>query len=387
MGVEIVGEDLPGGKRLPALDGLRGVAILLILLFHGAAGFPPLTVLDRVVHAVGGSLWFGVDLFFVLSGFLITGILCDTRDSPRYFRNFYLRRALRIFPLYYTVLTLLVILAIFSPLRHDPEAKVFLAAQGWYWSYLLNLFISRYGWVHVVWGTGHLWSLAVEEQFYLIWPAVVRWVDRSKLVGIAAGAVVAAPILRAVCLGYVPHVEALYMLTPMRFDSLGIGALIALRTRRPGGLDVVVRWMKPAASAGALALITIAIVRRGDEYILAAFSPPMQTVGYTAIAVLGGACLVAALRSPIVSGLLSHPLLRMMGKYSYAMYVVHYPLIWAIEAILRPHSLPPLFGSNVAYVLLRAALVVVLSLSVARVSFRFLEGPILELKELLAPRN
>jgi peptidoglycan/LPS O-acetylase OafA/YrhL len=167
-------------ERDPRLDGVRGIAILLVLVYHltlygGMAPNGPF--LDRLWRTWTLPLGLGVDLFFVLSGFLITGILLDTKDGPDYFRNFYARRFLRIFPLYYATLaaTFLLIPAV----RLDAV---------WYWTYLINYRFADVGWPRVAY-LGHFWTLAVEEQFYLVWPALVFFVPRRVLPWLCVAAV------------------------------------------------------------------------------------------------------------------------------------------------------------------------------------------------------
>jgi peptidoglycan/LPS O-acetylase OafA/YrhL len=160
-------------ERVPVLDGLRGLAILLVMLHHFFQNYVPEPVwIDRLVFGLMGCGWFGVDLFFVLSGFLITGILYDAKGADRYFLNFYARRTLRIFPLYYAVLVLLFVLL---PRVPHPLAADYVSDsapdQLWFWLYLTNFRIAlNGGWYsHLV--PSVFWSLAIEEQFYVLYPS------------------------------------------------------------------------------------------------------------------------------------------------------------------------------------------------------------------------
>jgi len=161
---------------VPALDGLRGIAIILVMLHHFTY-YRPTSGIDEQIVSVLIFFWTGVDLFFVLSGFLITGILLDTRGNERYFTSFYARRILRIFPLYYLILFLALVVLPKFPAVHTvligQDASVDLPPQWPYWLYLTNFSIADRGWVHG-W-VDVAWSLAIEEQFYLIWPLVVWW--------------------------------------------------------------------------------------------------------------------------------------------------------------------------------------------------------------------
>jgi peptidoglycan/LPS O-acetylase OafA/YrhL len=175
--------------HLPELDGLRGLAILLVLFFHFAADLPRNVIFLGPVYFG----WSGVGLFFVLSGFLITRILLRTRRAEGYFRSFYVRRALRIFPLYSGVLAfctlLFVLFPVLRPMFPGDRDRIF------HWLYLGN-------WTPLLAGEdqrrmGTFWSLAIEEQFYWIWPFIVWKVRPSRLPFVAGGAIATAIALRA----------------------------------------------------------------------------------------------------------------------------------------------------------------------------------------------
>src|SRR3954464_13470573 len=176
-------------KNIPALDGLRGLAIILVLLFHftpEGGGSTPIGHMMRWVSQLG---WCGVDLFFVLSGFLITGILFDARGSANYFKNFYMRRVLRIFPLYYGVLIVVfLVVPIFKTMT--AQDLQLMQNQHWLWLYAANIppaisneWTLMNQWVRL----SHFWSLAIEEHFYLLWPAVVYFFSRKTVMKICGG--------------------------------------------------------------------------------------------------------------------------------------------------------------------------------------------------------
>jgi len=209
--------------RIPALDGLRGIAILLVLLWH--AGFnDPFPGFWSSVFAFGRLTWSGVDLFFVLSGFLIGGILLDARDSTRYFRTFYVRRAFRILPLYGVITGLYIFRRLLSP-------SVIVIPLISYPTFTQNFWMAYFA----TWGGAGMaatWSLAVEEQFYLTIPLLVRKLTNARLVWVLAFVVVGAPILRTLTLINFEHGRfADYVLMPCRADALCLGVLAAVLVR------------------------------------------------------------------------------------------------------------------------------------------------------------
>ncbi len=183
--------------HIPVLDGIRGVAILLVMAYHFL--HPGGHILAIVPEAIARAGWVGVDLFFVLSGFLITGILLKTKADPHYLRNFYMRRTLRIFPLYYAFLTCLFVVGASITSLNTPGFKEVAKHQLWLWTYTANIgqywtgkLLFASGWVEA----NHLWSLAVEEQFYLVWPAIVLLFSRHALMRLCIFIIASAFIFR-----------------------------------------------------------------------------------------------------------------------------------------------------------------------------------------------
>ncbi|MGI9543940.1 MAG: acyltransferase family protein [Cyclobacteriaceae bacterium] len=294
--------------HLPALDGLRGLAITLVLLHHsfGFLGSP----LGPFVH-VG---WIGVDLFFVLSGFLITGILVDSKEKPNYYRNFIGRRTLRIFPLYYLSLTLFFI---FVP--QENYGNYFVNNQIYFWTYTQNLLFAFTDWPsHKI--LNHFWSLAIEEQFYLFWPLIIWLFSTKNLVRTSIIGIVISLVIRNLW----TEVPFGYTFTLARIDTLLIGALIAIMIRSN---KQILERMAPLA--GALALVTLISII-GISESTAMDKPLMIRFGYTAAAVMFGALLIFSFDTnrlgKFVKNCLDVQVLRFLGKYSYGIYVYHWIL-------------------------------------------------------------
>lgn len=307
------------GRHIVALDGIRGTAILLVIIHHMAQsleyefGFSP-----RLLRATVFG-WTGVELFFVLSGFLITGILYDSKGSDNFFKNFYMRRVLRIFPLYYGALLFVLLLR-----AAWPEAGVYGTANpAWMWVYLTNFVLAwkgggAFGFVD------HFWSLAIEEHFYFVWPLAVFLLSGRRLLQLAVGLFVVSFVLRvALVLGGMSP-DAIYILTPLRLDGLCMGAFLAIMVRRPEGLQRLGGLAWPVASVSGLLILAIVLIRHTTYHA----DPVMQTVGYSLLAVFFGAVLILSLTSPL-QHLFNSGFLRWFGKYSYGMYVWH-PVVFIL---------------------------------------------------------
>jgi peptidoglycan/LPS O-acetylase OafA/YrhL len=295
--------------------------------------------------------YLGVDLFFVLSGFLITGILYDAKQQARYFRNFYARRALRIFPLYYGFLFItLIALPAIGGTRWDlfPEAQ---ANQAWLWLYGANFLMG----IRDQWCLGsfeHFWSLAIEEHFYLVWPLVIflgsrRWAMVASLVALCVSIVGRMVWLRLGGGGV-----AVELFTFFRLDGLALGSLVALWARGPRGFEPLVRW--GFFSAVIFGLLLVAITP-GERRLLG--------LRWTIVAGFFAGVLVLAIASRPSSWwgrFWRTPLLRFFGKYSYAMYVIQLPLIVIVAPLLTADELCTEFGSvlwgRLAYIGIMTAL-------------------------------
>jgi len=361
----------------PALDGIRGIAIILVLLHHFTI-FDPVTPMEARSAFVAILGWSGVDLFFVLSGFLITGILIDARGSDRYFRSFYARRTLRIFPLYYLVVFLSMLVLPLFPRWHTLLAGPERFEQWAYWTYLVNFAVAvrdqfRHGILDVA------WSLAIEEQFYLVWAAVVWLIPPRWLGALCAAIVIAVPAARAIAIADAANPIDVYVLPHYRADTLALGGLLAWLVRR-GWLDAlagVAPWTLVAALAGAVACAV------ADQTAFW-WGPHTQRLGYSLFAFTGAALIVAAVTRPEASRFpraLSAGWLRAFGKYSYCMYLIHLPVSRTVqEFVIAGDEFPLVFGSllpaQVGYYVLATAP----TFGLAWLSWRFFEAPILRLK-------
>ena len=336
--------------HLPQLDGLRGLAVLIVLFGHVAVfgiGFG--------IKALGPLPPLGVDLFFVLSGFLITNILIDARNGTHYYLNFYARRALRIWPLYAVMLVLF-----FAVLNHRVDRLTFDEHKlRWpFFALFLQNIVYHQATLLGPAALGLTWSLAVEEQFYLIWPVLVRKFSLKHLATVLMLIVAMAPVARfvAVRIGIDPYINPL-----CRFDGMAIGglAVLWLRARKPVEAEIRrVVWRLLALSVAAEMIFWKAGLERY-------YSKTFVSLGFCAL-------LLAALSSPVVIRLLSQAWLRHIGKVSYGIYLLH---------LLVGVSLVSAFpGISWGMRTVRAVCMIVGSLALATLSFEFLETPALRLK-------
>ena len=387
------------GQHVPALDGIRGVAILLVLLLHFS--------METEYHSYAGWLysrfafagWIGVDLFFVLSGFLITGILLDAkgddhrrRADPHYFRNFFTRRVLRIFPLYYGSLAVLfLVLPLFKPFQ-TPALQWVTGQQKWLWLYGANILIfMKKAWcLWTEWFVlNAFWSLAIEEHFYLLWPLVVFFLPRKWLLRVCLASLPFCFALRFVLCYHSPSFLLSGVLTPCRIDGLCFGALMALAIREGSPRAAALRRAAPyLAVAFFLPLVPVFAKTNGTGTSRLDFW--MQVAGHSLLALSFGFLILTAAasprRTPLVR-LLSFPFLRSCGKYSYGMYVLHtlaYP--WYIRFF--PVDLYwQMVGHQLVAVWIHVAFSVGATFCLAWLSWHLYEKHFLKLKRFFVPRR
>ncbi|MGC2496177.1 MAG: acyltransferase [Acidobacteriaceae bacterium] len=379
----------------PALDGLRALACLMVFLQH-------------YFEVPWG--WAGVDIFFVLSGFLITGILFDTRHDPHRVRNFYVRRTLRIFPLYYGVLIGLLLL---MPVLHWEIHWSWLVWPAYLGNYAR--FIRPYG-AHdalqmladfqptaflkhhqVTLFLGHFWSLCVEEQFYLIWPWIVFWIrDRRKLLWVCAGALPICLVLRLMGQALLPtwmlDNEILYRATPFRLDALLFGGLLTLllRGEQRKLCFRIARWIFPIVAAIVMVWLVFGsyspLWHRHQAYVYPRWR---LTWGLSAIDLIAGLLILTALQADtVVYKIFSRRPLRWVGRISYGAYVLHdipHPIYAFLGSTIVKHlsegsEVGPGAAARLAAVL-TGVIALAMTLLLAWMSFRWLENPFLNLKE------
>lgn len=354
--------------RVSEFDGLRGLAIALVLWHHLAEpALPPGRESWLGWLRAGTNLsWCGVDLFFVLSGFFIGGILIERRESPRLASVFYLRRAVRILPLYYVTVGCLL------ALHATGAAGSFQLFPGWVYGFFLTNFAlaSAQTWDWLPFSI--LWSLAVEEQFYLLAPWLVRLLPPARLPWFAAGVILFVWAARAgLLLGY-PHGHfAAHVLTPLRMDALALGVLVAWIVRNAAArafLAMLARRWKLGLTAGLAGLAMLTLQRPADG------DATLCLYGYALLAVFFAllVAMVAAVRPPWLCRLLSCRPLAHLGRHSYFIYLWHTVIgVTVIRWLGGPHFL---LNSYVALGIVTLAAVV--TWGAAIMSWNFFEGPL-----------
>lgn len=351
----------------PALDGLRGIAILMVVAFHN---------FNYTNYFFFG--WLGVDLFFVISGFLITEILLNTVDEPKYLRNFYLRRILRIFPLYY--LLLIICLLILPAIPSLQESMHYYSKnQLWYWFYLQN-------WLYILKPQGsnnlliHLWSLAVEEQFYLIWPFIILIV-RNKKTLLAITVILFAAIMITRSILWVTNTGTpftdLFLYT--RIDGLCLGCSLAL-----------LRKIKPALIGNSIAIIVTCFAIMNFIFFFFnrnnGFTFPYFTfIGFTTFSVLFLLLVNESISNEngVTAKLFKIPLLKFFGKISYGFYIIHWPVYKFSTPFFMSIQKNNGDTNSLTSKIISSCLATILALSLSILSYHFFEKRFLQLKKKL----
>lgn len=362
--------------HIPALDAVRGLAIVLVTMYRFAGAGVDTSQPGMALFKLFKPLDIGVDLFFVLSGFLITGILVDSKSKPHYFSHFFARRSLRIFPLYFGVLIGVFLLL---PLVSNLTTELFPSAQekqGWLWLYGANILI---GWTSdwmVLDRFGHFWSLAVEEHFYLVWPFVIYALSRKQAMRACAILSVASMLARGYYtykFGEAANVGA-ETFTWMRLDCLALGGWGALAARGPQGLPGMhaKAWVLGAIGLGTI-LLMVAV---GRTSIL-----NMSMIVYALFFM--SFILVMAQPEPVMGfkWLGNNRVLHFFGKYSYGMYVFQNLLIPVVAPVISAAILAEKFGSLAAGQLAYLVVMFGLTTLAALASWHLYEKHFLKLKK------
>jgi peptidoglycan/LPS O-acetylase OafA/YrhL len=351
-------------KHIPALDGLRGLAILMVICWHY---FPTLRI-----FSIGYT---GVDLFFVLSGYLITGRLLATQNEPHYFRKFYRNRILRIFPLYYVVLIIFYAAIFLLTKKENFEKLSFYTAH---WS---NFFLFTENWSFIFFGLPqepyltHFWSLAVEEQFYLVWPFMIYFVSPARIrLRLWCFLVIGVIIIRIFIFnryGAINHFN-----TFSRMDSLIIGAIlcqmhiskVVIHQSRINRLLIVLTFL----------IFGVEIVLGGIRFN----STFIETIGYSCIAIFFACLIHVTVQSDnFISRIFKLRFLRFCGKISYGLYVFHWPVLLIAGSKLANWGLNRFPDDILITKIIALAISIVISFVLSMTSYRYFESFFLRLKK------
>lgn len=348
-------------KYIPQLDGLRAIAIIGVMLFHW-----------RVPGLNLG--WAGVNLFFVLSGFLITGILLDTKKNPHYFRNFYARRFLRIFPIYYLGLAIVIIIALAFGWR---------IGDVWYYLfYVQNHHLALNNWiVNFPPLFDHTWSLAIEEQFYILWPLIVYALDVKKLKVVTVILYILALLTRAILMFSTDNLNLQFMLLPTQVDALAAGAFLAIIARESKARDRLCRWSNGILLVSGAGLIALALFTGSTTY----WSPGKWSSSeadlplFSLMAVFFASLISTSIfSSPPLQWALGLSWLRHIGKISYGLYLYHYPVFTLADMLMNKtvHGKP-----SILYSITGMVVTIGLTYVIANLSWKWFETPILKYKD------
>ncbi len=323
----MAGRDInPAYNHIPALDGLRGLAIALVIAVHCYYRGPNINA-SPIFSGILIFGWSGVELFFVLSGFLITSILAKSRSEGGTYRIFLLNRTARIAPLYFLVLTGFLLLS-FLPLPNEAANPLQNYREYWfvYWFYISNfsdILKLNNDSANII--LGPAWSLAIEQHFYLIWPIIVLRFSTKAAKSIISLCYLVLVVFRLFLVGHIDP-QAIYHFTLFHFDGLAIGSLLAL------WLPSISKYraLAPAALVFSAASLLVLILYAGTSHYM---NPLIQKWGYVAISTFYGCLIISTITSAPMERIFSGKVLRIVGKYSYFTYLVHWPILLILDKL------------------------------------------------------
>jgi peptidoglycan/LPS O-acetylase OafA/YrhL len=369
-------------ERVKELDGIRGVAVIAVIALHTFSRADQFTnnYMIESLAQLANAGWVGVDMFFTLSGFLITSILLRTREKPGYFKNFYMRRALRILPLYFT---LILTVFIFAP-KLDPEFRsqffnalpvLLLFQQNWTVLFL-NVPITGYLWV--------TWSLAVEEQFYFIWPLVVYRLRKEMLLKFGLAFIALSILARILGIMFLMKIgradifSFFFYNSFTRFEQLVIGSLLAILLTNDELKEKIRAYSLSVFFISFFGFLSICILSPVISHPIQGYVP-LTIAGYTLSALFTAGLIAACVTYPgntLIRRLFRNRVLIFFGKYSYSMYLFHIPFALAFFSAFREANMR---GVSVAVVYI--GLVFTLTAATALLTWNLIESPMLNLKK------
>jgi peptidoglycan/LPS O-acetylase OafA/YrhL len=359
------------GRKMPALDCLRGIAIAGVVVYHGVAGGAPPDAVSgwtRTISKVSVYGQHGVTLFFVLSGFLITGGLLDSRSkADHYYRDFYVRRLLRIVPVYLAMLLVLMVS------RSITVGYLFIAL----------LFLANFSspFPHER-GYGPLWSLSVEEQFYLVWPWIVRRLTTRRFMIFCTCILFVSPLLRLLVLAVPTRLHDIHTKTPLISDTFAMGAVLAVLMR--DRLWTIARLRHLAMGLVAMGVVVAFLFALGSTVASSArYIPAVELSMYTLL--FGGLVLWSVLDDRLARTRTGRAM-AFLGEISYGLYLVHQFVVDVYDRLVDGTRLADVRGSMVMLVL-RLLVCSGVSIGLAAISRFTFEQRFLDLKDRFAPRR
>ncbi len=353
--------DITRPFNLAGLDGLRAIAILLVL-FHHAWEYTGVSQFGKSVTSILKLGWVGVDIFFVLSGFLICAVLLQARGQQKFFSTFYFRRMFRIFPLYYACLAILGLAAVLILVSNRPLPPA-LSDVDKIWVnvfYLTNIFMAFQGFDWAFFRP--TWTLALEEQFYLIFPLLVFFLAPKKLFLTLAGIVVASPMIRLFALEITGSQDFVALFPLCRFDGFAAGALCALIVHNK--TEIRTPYLLPTMLLSGFGAAFLLLFAYRSDLTFIAF-------GYTSIYVFfAGLIYIMCKFNPKSWSFLSAKPMTMVGHLSYSLYLLHMLVRGGLDGLIKWDL------TSIPIVILRMLAIVMVSLAVAHLSFRYFEQPI-----------